>query len=174
MRKEWILTEEEKINKKRRIEENRRNRASTTNNYLQSKDSNEIPISDAQNAFINNNEESSSKSKSHNHNNSIINDIIIAYNDRLKLDLTGYGWSYPLARKITGLYQIINVKNTTSLRLISFYKSLYDFDILEETDKVNLIKTNLHYILFFHASLKYVLLKKTSKTTNAFLLLNLF
>ncbi|CAM4934992.1 unnamed protein product [Rotaria socialis] len=129
MRKEWILTEEEKVTKKRRIEENRRTRVSDTNDGIQPKD------------LIG--------------NSSFISNIVTAYNDRIKLDLTGYGWSYPLTRKITGLYQIINAKNTTALRLISFYKRLYDFDVLNEIDKVNLIKTNLHYILFFHASLKY-------------------
>ncbi|CAF2948268.1 unnamed protein product [Rotaria sp. Silwood2] len=155
MRKEWILTEEEKVNKKRRIEENRRLRASNAYDHMLSKDSMKKYDSELQNVLLNKNEKSSLKSKSYNQRSNIINNVVMAYHDRIKLDLTGYGWSYPLARKITGLYQIINAKNTTALRLISFYKSLHDFDILSETDKVNLIKNNLRYIFFFNASLEY-------------------
>ncbi|CAF1552205.1 unnamed protein product [Rotaria magnacalcarata] len=155
MRKEWILTEEEKVTKKRRIVENRRTRASDTNDDAQPKDMIRKYNSDSQTIFINKKENSRLKSKLYNQNSSFISNIATAYNDRIKLDLTGYGWSYPLTRKITGLYQIINAKTTTALRLISFYKRLYDFDVLNEIDKVNLIKSNLHYILFFHASLKY-------------------
>jgi len=53
------------------------------------------------------------------------------------------------------LCQILNTKNTTALRLISFYKRLSEFDALNEIDKVNLIKNNLPYIFIFHASLGY-------------------
>ncbi|CAF1320743.1 unnamed protein product [Rotaria sp. Silwood1] len=156
MRKEWILTEEEKVNKKRRIEENRRLRASNSNDHhILLKDSIRKYESNLQNIFINKYEKSSLKTKTYDQSSNIISNVTMAYHDRIKLDLTGYGWSYPLARKITGLYQIINAKNTTALRLISFYKSLYDFDILNEIDKINLIKNNLRYILFFNASLKY-------------------
>ncbi|CAF0954906.1 unnamed protein product [Rotaria sordida] len=155
MRKEWILTEEEKLHKKHRIEENRRLRASNTNYHISSKDSMRTHDLNLQNDFLDKIEKSSLKSKSYDQCNNIINNVVIAYHDRIKLDLTGYGWSYPLARKITGLYQIINAKNTTALHLISFYKSLHDFDILSESDKINLIKNNLRYIFFFNASLKY-------------------
>jgi hypothetical protein len=156
MRKEWILTEEEKVNKKRRIEENRRLRVPNTDESISSKDSLKKTDLDLQNVVFNKNEKPPLQSISFNQCDDIITNVVMAYNDGIKLDLTGYGWSYPLARKITALYQIINTRNTTALRLISFYKRLYDFDILNEIDKVNLIKNNLHYIFFLHGSLKYV------------------
>jgi len=156
MRKEWILTEEEKSNKKRRIEENRRLRLANTNEPLLSK---EIINStgkhdlDLKSVVLDKNKIVSSNSTSFSQNNDIISNVVIAFNDGFKLDPTSYGWSYPLAKKITALYQILHTKNTTALRLISFYKRLPEFDALIEIDKVNLIKTNLPYIFMFHASL---------------------
>jgi hypothetical protein len=148
MRKEWILTDEEKINKKRRIEDNRRLRGSVADDSI---GRNHLEL---QNVLLNKNEKPSLKPISSAQNGDMITNIVTAYNDSIQLDLTGYGWSYPLARKITAINQIINTRNTTALRLISFYKRLYDFDILNEIDKVNLIKNNLHYIFFLHGSLK--------------------
>jgi hypothetical protein len=159
MRKEWILTEEEKVNKKRRIEENRRLRTPNIDESISSNDSFKKNDLDLQAVLFNKNEKPPLQSTSSVQNDNIITNVVMAYNNGIKLDLTGYGWSYPLARKITALYQIINTRNTTALRLISFYKRLYDFDILNEIDKVNLIKTNLHYIFLLHGSLKYVCLK---------------
>jgi len=156
MRKEWILTEEEKINKKRRIEENRRLRISNTDESILSKDSPKKNDLDLQTVVFNKDEKPPLQSTSSTQCDDIITNVVMAYNAGIQLDLTGYGWSYPVARKITALCQIINTRNTTALRLISFYKRLYDFDILNEIDKVNLIKTNLHYIFFLHGSLKYV------------------
>lgn len=154
MRKEWILTEEEKINKKRRIEENRRLRLPETDDTTSSKDTLKKPDLDLQTIVLNKNEQPPVQSIISIPRDDLIDNIVKAYNDGIKLDLTGYGWSYSVAKKITGLYQIINIRNTTALRLISFYKRLYDFDILNEIEKVNLIKTNLQYIFFLHGSLK--------------------
>jgi hypothetical protein len=154
MRKEWILTEEEKVNKKRRIEENRKLRVSDTDDSILSKNSLTTTDLDLQSVIFNKNEKPSLQSTSSAQSNDILGNVVRAYNDGIQVDLTGYGWSYPLARKITALNQIINTRNTTALRLISFYKRLYDFDILNEIDKINLIKTNLHYIFFLHGSLK--------------------
>lgn len=150
MRKEWILTEEEKINKKRRIEENRRLRLNNINDI---KDPTEKPDLELQIVVLNKNQISTIKSVSSIANNDVISNIVTAFNDGFKLDTTSYGWSYPLAKKITALCQILNTKNTTALRLISFYKRLPEFDALIEIDKVNLIKTNLPHIFMFHASL---------------------
>jgi len=150
MRKEWILTEEEKINKKRRIEENRRLRLNNINDI---KDPTEKSDLELQIVVLNKNAISTIKSVSSIANNDVISNIVTAFNDGFKLDTTSYGWSYPLAKKITALCQILNTKNTTALRLISFYKRLAEFDALDENDKVNLIKTNLSYIFIFHASL---------------------
>lgn len=160
MRKEWILTEEEKLNKKRRIEENRRLRLPDADESTSSKDALKKTDLDLQNVLLNKNEQPPLQSESSAPCDDHITNIVKAYNDGIKVDLTGYGWSYPVARKITGLYQMISTRNTTALRLISFYKRLYDFDVLNEIDKVSLIKTNLHYIFFLHGSLKYVIKKK--------------
>ncbi len=150
MRKEWILTEEEKLNKKRRIEENRRLRLTNNNDIKDSTDKSNL---DLQSIVLDKNQISTIKSASSIANNDVISNIVTAFNDGFKLDPTSYGWSYPLAKKITALCQILNTKNTTALRLISFYKRLGEFDSLDEIDKVNLIKTNLSYIFIFHASL---------------------
>ena len=136
MRKEWILTDEEKVNKKRRIEENRRLRVSTTDD-----------------AIANKSEGKTSRRKPPSHSDHIVGHVVMAFRDGFKLEPTGYGWSYPLARKITALCQILNTKNTTALRLISSYKRLDDFDALDETDKVHLVKSNLRYMFFFQSSL---------------------
>jgi hypothetical protein len=152
MRKEWILTEEEKLNKKRRIEENRRLRLTNNNDIKDSTDKSNL---DLQSIVLDKNQISTIKSASSIANNDVISNIVTAFNDGFKLDPTSYGWSYPLAKKITALCQILNTKNTTALRLISFYKRLGEFDSLDEIDKVNLIKTNLSYIFIFHASLGY-------------------
>jgi len=146
MRKEWILTEEEKMNKKRRIEENRRLRLANTNEPINSTEKFDL---DLQDVVI-------GKTKiSLKQNSDIINNVVTAFNNGFKSDPTSYGWSYPLAKKITALCQILNTKNTTALRLISFYKRLSEFDTLNEIDKVNLIKNNLPYIFIFYASLGY-------------------
>ncbi|CAF2336706.1 unnamed protein product [Rotaria sp. Silwood2] len=162
MRKEWILTEEEKLNKKHRIEENRRLRLTHTNESLLSKDNFKEAINlsekhdlDLQNIVLNKSNIYSSRSTLFRRNIDFIENVVTAFNDGFKLDPTSYGWSYPLAKKITALYQILNTKNTTALRLISFYKRLLEFDALNEIDKVNLVKNNLPFIFFFHASLGY-------------------
>ena len=161
MRKEWILTEEEKVNKKKRIEENRRIRC-TTNDESETgieaglRDS-ESPIVkpdlDLQRVLLNKNERPPLKSVASIQHGDIISNVVAAFRDGFKLDPTSYGWSYPLARKITALCQILNTKNTTALRLISSYKRLHEFDSLNDMDKVNLVKGNLRYMFFFHGSL---------------------
>ena len=149
MRKEWILTEEEKINKKRRLEENKKLRAPDSNSSDKFDD-------DLQTVLANKQTKSSTSSNPvRAQSNNIVDYVVTAYNDGIHVDLTGYGWSYPLARKMTALYQTIHIKSKIALRLISFYKNIDDFDILNEAEKVNLIKTNLPYIFSLHASIRY-------------------
>ena len=160
MRKEWILTEEEKVSKKRRIEENRRLRLTNMNDPLAA---NDVPPEssppaeqldeDLQSVVLDKNKSAASNSRPSRHNGDIIANVVNAFNDGFKLDPISYGWSYPLAKKVTALCQILNTKNTTALRLISFYKRLEEFDALNEVDKVNLVKNNLPFIFIFHASL---------------------
>ena len=165
MRKEWILTEEEKVNKKKRIEENRRSRVSPNEDSPTGAESvaggssrdqrtpSEKPDTDLQRVLLNKNERPPLKSVTSIHNGDIISNVVSAFRDGFQLDPTSYGWSYPLARKITALCQILNTKNTTALRLISSYKRLHEFDSLNDMDKVNLVKSNLRYMFFFHGSL---------------------
>ena len=148
MRKEWILTEEEKMSKKRRIEENRKLRFPDSDDPISIKNNLNL-----QTVLFNKASKASIKVLHTAQNSDIIANVVLAYHDSMKSDVTSYAWSYPLARKITAICQIINAKSTTALRLINFYKRLHDFDILMETDKINLIKNNLRCILFFHASL---------------------
>lgn len=143
MRKEWILTEEEKVNKKRRMEENRKLR---DNNPTDSKPSLTKSDSDLKVTHSHPTRKSTSED--------LITHLVTTYNNHITIDLTGYGWSYSLARKITGLCPLINTRSNTALRLISFFKRLYDFDILNEVDKINLLKSNLPYVFFLHGSLK--------------------
>ncbi|UJR33605.1 hypothetical protein I4U23_021042 [Adineta vaga] len=165
MRKEWILTEEEKLNKKRRIEENRRLRMEPPDETISSK---EKPISNGnrnpslQSVILEKNSiqplsstVGTEDSSLHNQNNDVINNVVKAFNAGFKLDPSTSGWSYPLAKKVTALCQILNTKSITALRLISFYKGLPEFDALNDSDKVNLIKMNLPYIFILHGSLGY-------------------
>ena len=162
MKKEWILTEEEKQNKKRRIEENRRLRLSNGNpdgesmnetNFIEPKTSPGTVDKEFQNVVLDPSAISTSKSFSALNNGDVIANVVTAFNEGFQLNPTSYGWSYPLAKKLTALCQIMIVKNTTALRLISFYKRLHEFDSLHENDKVNLVKNNLAIIFFYHASL---------------------
>lgn len=164
MKKEWILTEEEKQNKKRRIEENRRLRLSNGNtdgesmnetNFIEPKTSPGTVDKEFQNVVLDPSAMSTSKSFSALNNGDVIANVVTAFNEGFQLNPTSYGWSYPLAKKLTALCQIMIVKNTTALRLISFYKRLHEFDSLHEHDKVNLVKNNLAIIFFYHASLGY-------------------
>lgn len=160
MRKEWILTDEEKVNKKRRIEENRKLRDNDPNESISSKSSSSKSDSGLKVTHHHPTRKSTSS-------DDLITNLVMIYNDHVTIDLTGYGWSYPLARKITGLCPLINTRSNTTLRLISFFKRLYDFDILNEVDKINLLKSNLPYVFFLHGSLKYV----ESPLRSSFLLL---
>ena len=160
MRKEWILTDEEKTNKKLRIEENRRLRLATMTDpscgnhaRLETPSPTEKLHADLQSVVLDENRLRPSKSSSSMNNGDVISNAVTAFNDGFQLDPVGYGWSYPLAKKVTALCQILNTKNTTALRLISFYKRLLEFDALDEMDKVNLVKNNLPYIFMFHGSL---------------------
>lgn len=152
MRKEWILTEEEKVNKKRRIEENRKLRSPVNNEPTSSSSTKISLLKSNYDVKITVHHQTKRLSSSED----LINNLVMIYNDHVTIDLTGYGWSYPLARKITGLCPLINARSNTALRLISFFKRLYDFDILNEVDKINLLKSNLPYVFFLHGSLKYV------------------
>jgi hypothetical protein len=167
MRKEWILTDEEKVNKKRRIEENRRLRLSSnideSTDMIDDEDDDGDDDDDdgkrhldLQHVLLERSERTTAKAAACIDNGDIVANVVCAFNDGFKLDPTSYGWSYPLARKITALCQILNTKNTTALRLISSYKRLHDFDTLNDMDKVNLVKSNLRYMFFFHGSLGYV------------------
>lgn len=155
MRKEWILTEEEKLSKKIRIEENRRLRMNTIDSSSATDTAVETKSDlDLHTVVLNKNPLGSMKPTSSSvADNDVINDVIRAFNDGFKFDPMSYGWSYPLAKKLTAICQILNTKNTTALRLISFYKRLAEFDALHDYDKVNLIKNNLPYIFLFHGSL---------------------
>lgn len=155
MRKEWILTEEEKLSKKIRIEENRRLRMNTIDPSSATDTTVETKSDlDLHTVVLNKNPLGSMKPTSSSvADNDVINDVIRAFNDGFKFDPMSYGWSYPLAKKLTAICQILNTKNTTALRLISFYKRLAEFDALHDYDKVNLIKNNLPYIFLFHGSL---------------------
>ncbi|CAF0726710.1 unnamed protein product [Adineta ricciae] len=163
MRKEWILTEEEKLNKKRRIEENRRLRMTNDEtNVSEEKINPSIQLnSDLQSVILENNQLTTKptietrNSTSDSKNNDVINHVTRAFNAGFQLDPPTYGWSYHLAKKVTALCQILNTKNTTALRLISFYKGLPEFDALNDIDKVYLIKNNLPPVFIFLASLGY-------------------
>ena len=63
MRKEWILTEEEKMSKKRRIEENRRLRLSNTNDPKDATDLNEKLDFELQNVVLEKNKVSTMNSQ---------------------------------------------------------------------------------------------------------------
>lgn len=155
MRKEWILTEDEKVNKRRRIEENRRMRLVHLGEEISPNDS------ELQTVILDKNENPSLSSTFAAQSSDIIANVVLAYNDSVKSDVIGCAWSYPLARKISALCQMINTRSTTALRLISFYKRLHDFDVLSQSDKVNLIKNNLQYMFFVHAALRYAVASNT-------------
>lgn len=160
MRKEWILTEEEKINKKLRIEENRKQRLATLGD---SSSSNDAPVElkinnsdssiDIEKVLLDKKPLNMSTCSSLVSTNEVIESVVNAFNDGFQSETISYGWSYPLAKKVTGLCQILNMKNTTALRLIGFYKRLHIFDSLHEMDKVHLLKHNLANIFFFHSAL---------------------
>ncbi|CAF1535485.1 unnamed protein product, partial [Didymodactylos carnosus] len=162
MRKEWILTEEEKQNKKRRIEENRRLRISNDLNQDNQYQLDEKRISNMSNhetvtssPHVELYEEKQDQLSSTSNLDILIN-VQIAYCQCFKLNTTEDSLPlYPLTKKLTAICQILNVKNITALRLINFYKKMREFQLCAEEDKVTLIKYNLPCIFFVHAVLGY-------------------
>ncbi|UJR26347.1 hypothetical protein I4U23_007680 [Adineta vaga] len=172
MRADWILTDEERLNKQQKIEENRRLRRIL---YPDSSEADEKQICqtstepfDYDNTMTSNNgnnEDSHAKNSLHESSSSILssNDLIQiqqiqqAYNDSIRLtSLSSEFPSYPQALRITDACDLFNfLTNVLSTRLITFLKLLPEFSSLNSNDKFILIKYNTLTLTFIRAALNY-------------------
>ncbi|CAF1310219.1 unnamed protein product [Didymodactylos carnosus] len=156
MRKEWILTDDEKRTKKQKIEENRRLRQLQN---CQTKTDEENIDNSAEEE-----EESVQNALSVQCDTCLISSqdwitlekIQCAYAQSVKLNsLVGLPL-YPSTRKLSTPAQMVNEPtNIHSTRLITYFKQLPEFCELEEDDKLTLIKHNLLGLVFIRATLIY-------------------
>jgi len=158
MRADWILTEEERMNKKRKIEENRRLRQML---YPDSSDSDESLCIEPKTEPLENNDtkfdsflitiplSSGDLTK--------IEEIQQLYTESVRLtSLPPEVPSYPYRARINAPWVMMNLPtNLYATRLITFYKLLPEFSSLNEQDKLILIKYNTLPLLFIRAALNY-------------------
>ncbi|CAF3684447.1 unnamed protein product [Rotaria sordida] len=168
MRADWILTDEERVNKRKKIEENRRLRQML---YPDSSETDEGQIIKPKDEPYDDDDDEEDR------NNDIITASFIkpatsllssedlikiqqiqqAYTDSVRLiSLPPEIPSYPQAVQITQTSDMINFPtNIQATRLITYFKLLPEFSSLNEHDKLILIKYNTFPLVFIRAALNY-------------------
>ncbi|CAF1027150.1 unnamed protein product, partial [Didymodactylos carnosus] len=165
MRKEWILTNEEKQRKKRKIEENRRLRQLSDNYQLNIREV--MQSSDEQSSDPNSLSQSSVSAILTSSDWNKLNEIQTAYCNAVSLNSVVGKIHYPFMQKIATTDLLINVPtNIASLRLIAYCKQIREFHDLNEDDKVTLIKYNMLGAIFVHGVLIYDPLNDTFHEEN--------
>ncbi|CAF4085016.1 unnamed protein product, partial [Adineta steineri] len=150
MRKEWILTDKEREEKRAKIEENRRLKQIQDD---QRSNKNHTKIDDL-----------SVDVSSLSNNQSYLNEfnwirvrlIQDYFTEAVKLnEITGI-LSYPSTQSITTTLELFHMPiYIISMRLISYIKQLNEFQQLKPEDQVYLIKLNLLTLCFFHSIFIY-------------------
>lgn len=162
LRKEWIMSEEEKIRKKQKIEDNRRLRAISQSLSMLST----VPCSpssileERKFEYL-----SSTKSDETNDDDSnefkylVLNDghIFLSkieeyYRKAVNLTVPKIEpTTRPALRDLNGIIDVLNEPTQISaLRMITFFKLVPEFNNLHEDDRLALVKHNLMTILCFH------------------------
>lgn len=141
MRKDFILTNEEKMAKKKRLEENRRLR-------LSHDEKNSLPpqsIPSEQHSYLTT------------ENWTYLNQIQQAYSKGSQsIPSASSVLSLELAPdKMSAFMNTLDVQNFTALKLINFFRDIDQFAQLNEHDRLILVKYNLTLIFLVHHSLRF-------------------
>lgn len=154
LRKEWIMSEEEKRSKKQKIEDNRRLRAMSQSlshltsiasiqpDHYSAEDSMEDPDEDS-NDFIYSLES---------HQQTLLKKLDEHYNQAVRLNKSVIkGYDSPCVRYLSDHIECINEPaQISALRLITFFKLTPEFNSLHEDDRLLLVKHNVAAALFVH------------------------
>lgn len=156
MRKEWILSEKEKEEKRSKIQENRRlkqiqdnqqNRPSTVTKQDSSTDDDDLSIdflTFLTQSFLTDFEWFQ------------IQSIQNSYTSAVQLNQISGIATYPSIQAIFTTTDLFRVPlYISSMRLISFFKQINEFQQMSADDQVYLVKSNLIMICFFHSMFLY-------------------
>ncbi|CAF3186336.1 unnamed protein product [Rotaria socialis] len=168
MRADWILTDAERVKKRKKIEENRLLRQTI---YPDSSDTDEMETIKRKDRTYDN-----EQGHDTNGDSSVslslmpverallspedlikIKKVQQAYSDSVRLiSLPSHIPSYPQLVRITEASDMINIPaNIQATRLITYFKLLPEFSSLNENDKLILIKYNTFPLAFIRAALTY-------------------
>ncbi|CAF3203965.1 unnamed protein product [Rotaria socialis] len=161
LRKEWIMSEEEKRTKKQKIEDNRRLRAISQSLSMLSKSSYSplIVPDDKHSQFSFENcddtfDEDSNEYKYFLQDNdrSLLTTIEEHYTQAVRLNISVIkGYDNPCLRNLNDFVDVLNEPaHISALRMITLLKLTQEFNSLHEDDRLVLVKHNLMAILVIH------------------------
>ncbi|UJR22698.1 hypothetical protein I4U23_025734 [Adineta vaga] len=157
LRKEWIMSEEEKLTKKRKIEDNRRLREMSM--LSTSASSLLTPLDGDYSQSSCNKCDDSSSTDSNEFKYSLDENIRISltrieehYRQAVQLNIAVIkGSDSPCLRCLDGIVDVVNEPaHVSCLRLVTFFKLTPEFSSLNEHDRLVLVKHNLITISCFH------------------------
>ncbi|CAF1163186.1 unnamed protein product [Rotaria sp. Silwood1] len=165
LRKEWIMSEEEKRTKKQKIEDNRRLRALSQSLSILSQSSSSssyspfiIPDDRHLSFSFQTSEETFDEDLNEykyflNDNDRILlNKIEEHYTQAVRLNISVIkGYDNPCLRNLNDFVDVLNEPaHISALRMITLFKLTPEFNSLHEDDRLILVKHNLMAILFLH------------------------
>ncbi|CAF0720031.1 unnamed protein product [Rotaria sp. Silwood1] len=158
MRKEWILSEQDKQRKRNKIEQNRRQRQTNVGilgrrrRYIKHlKFFEESSSIDEVHPSITNNIPQMNESDW-----SRIHQVQYAYSQATSLNRVIGVPLYPATQPIHSTLELIRIPTyLASIRLITFMKKIPEFDLFNPEDRVTLVKHNLLAVVFMHVVLLY-------------------
>jgi succinate dehydrogenase flavin-adding protein (antitoxin of CptAB toxin-antitoxin module) len=158
LRKEWIMSEEEKRTKKQKIEENRRLRAMSQSLSMLTNASH-LPADlfdenySFENLYYTSDEDSDDfKNLLNQYDRILLNNIDEHYTQAVRLNTSVIqGVDTPCLRNMSDFVEIVNEPaHISALRLITFFKLTPEFNSLHEDDRLALVKHNVFTILYIH------------------------
>ncbi|CAF1257424.1 unnamed protein product [Adineta steineri] len=159
MRKEWILSEEEKRRKRSKIQENRRRKQTNENGPVRRRRSNKsVKTEDVSSG------DTFNPPKTDNDDNPPMTDsdwvkihqVQFAYSQSITLNKVIGVAPYPATQHINSTLELIRIPTyLSSIRLITYMKNIPEFDLLDSEDRVVLVKYNLLAVVFMHIVLIY-------------------
>ncbi|CAF1279968.1 unnamed protein product [Rotaria sordida] len=161
LRKEWIMSEEEKRTKKQKIEDNRRLRAlSQTLSLLSQSSYSPLIIPDDRHCQFSFqpseeifDEDSNDYKYSLNDNDRILlTKIEEHYTQAVRLNISVIkGYDNPCLRNLNDFVDVLNEPaHISALRMVTLFKLTPEFNLLHEDDRLALVKHNLMAILVLH------------------------
>ncbi|CAF2614255.1 unnamed protein product [Rotaria sp. Silwood2] len=159
MRKEWILSEEDKQRKKHKIAENRR-RQQTNGPTRQRRRRTHIYSRTDENSSGNGSPPpriiDNVTSLMTQFDWSKIQQVQAAYNDAIAYNQVVGVPLYPATQPIHSTLELIRIPTyLSSLRLITYLRKIPEFELIDSDDRVILVKHNLLAVVFMHIVLIY-------------------